>query len=79
MPIIKRIKGLVIRMFYRDHPPPHFHASNSERNGLFEIESLDMFKGNLSQKEQNIVKQWAQNLKDRLMNMWNSQKITKIE
>jgi len=52
MPVLTRIKGIVIRMFYIDHPPPHFHATNSDKTGLFSIEDLEMFKGNLSSKDQ---------------------------
>ncbi|WP_373515867.1 DUF4160 domain-containing protein [Persicitalea sp.] len=26
MPEISRFFGIVIRMFYNDHAPPHFHA-----------------------------------------------------
>lgn len=43
MPIIARIKGTIIRMFYKDHPPPHFHATNNEHNGLFDINTLEMW------------------------------------
>ena len=26
MPEISRFLGIVVRMFYRDHAPPHFHC-----------------------------------------------------
>ena len=26
MPEISRFLGIVVRMYYSDHPPPHFHA-----------------------------------------------------
>lgn len=26
MPELSRFYGIIIRMFYGDHPPPHFHA-----------------------------------------------------
>ncbi|MFB3041815.1 MAG: DUF4160 domain-containing protein [Candidatus Poribacteria bacterium] len=26
MPEISRFFGIVIAIYYRDHPPPHFHA-----------------------------------------------------
>ena len=34
MPELSRFLGIVITMFYRDHAPPHFHASYGE----FDIE-----------------------------------------
>jgi hypothetical protein len=33
MPEISRFLGIVITMYYREHPPPHFHA----RYGSFAI------------------------------------------
>lgn len=33
MPEISRFLGIVIRMYYSDHAPPHFHA----KYGTFEI------------------------------------------
>lgn len=30
MPEISRFLGIVIRMYYRDHAPPHFHAEYGE-------------------------------------------------
>ena len=37
MPEISRFLGIVIRMYYRDHPPPHFHAQYGEYEITVEI------------------------------------------
>jgi hypothetical protein len=34
MPEISRFLGIVIRMYYRDHAPPHFHAEYAEHEKL---------------------------------------------
>lgn len=39
MPEISRFLGVVIRMYYRDHAPPHFHATYGEYEITVEIES----------------------------------------
>jgi len=39
MPEISRFLGIVIRMFYRDHAPPHFHAYYGDYEIIVEIES----------------------------------------
>ncbi len=78
MPILTRNKGIIIRMFYKDHPPPHFHATNNEKTGLFEIDNLKMFKGNLSNKDQKEVIKWASEKQKELKLMWETQKIAKI-
>jgi hypothetical protein len=33
MPELSRFFGLVILMFYRDHPPPHFHVRYGGQRG----------------------------------------------
>ena len=43
MPEISRFFGIVIRMFYNDHAPPHFHAEYGEHEALIEIESLPVY------------------------------------
>lgn len=62
-----------------DHPPPYFHATNNEKTGLFNIEDLEMFKGNLSNKDQKEVKNWAFDKQEKLLDMWETQKIEKID
>ena len=66
-------------MFFDDHAPPHFHADNSNENGLFNIKTLEMFKGNLPSKDQKQVQNWAQDKQDKMLEMWETQKITKID
>jgi hypothetical protein len=45
MPEISRFFGIVIRMFYNDHAPPHFHAEYGEHEVLLEIETLNVYAG----------------------------------
>lgn len=42
MPEISRFRGISIRMYYRDHAPPHFHATIGEHEILVEIASGDI-------------------------------------
>jgi hypothetical protein len=37
MPEISRFFGIVIKMFYDDHNPPHFHAEYGEHAALIDI------------------------------------------
>ena len=39
MPEISRFLGIVIRMYYRDHAPPHFHAEYGDHEITVEIDS----------------------------------------
>ena len=79
MPIIGKIKGIILRMFFGDHAPPHFHATNNEDEGLFKVDDLEMFKGDLSTKDQKKVKKWAEPRKSKLKDMWDTQNIENLD
>ncbi len=79
MPVLTKIKGIIIRMFFKDHSPPHVHAVNNDKNGLFNIETTKMFKGNLTIKDQKEVEAWILQHKIFSLDMWNTQKIKKLD
>ena len=45
MPELSRFYGVIIRMFYDDHPPPHFHAVYQDKEVQVNIETLEIMKG----------------------------------
>ncbi|MFN2454387.1 MAG: DUF4160 domain-containing protein [Pyrinomonadaceae bacterium] len=45
MPELCRFYGIVIRMYFADHPPPHFHAEYGEHEALIIIEDSQIFSG----------------------------------
>jgi len=57
MPEVARFYGIIIKLFFGDHPPPHFHAVYGEYVGLFDIRSLEMFEGDLPRGQ----KSWCLN------------------
>ena len=46
MPEICRFLGIIIRMYYRDHVPPHFHAEYGEYEITVEIATGIVFQAN---------------------------------
>lgn len=48
MPELSRFYGIVIRMFWVDHPPPHFHAVFGEHEALIAIETSVIIAGGTS-------------------------------
>ena len=38
MPTISIFFGIIIRMYYRDHNPPHFHAEYQGQNATFDFD-----------------------------------------
>ena len=59
MPEISRFFGIVIKMFYDDHNPPHFHAEYGEYLALIDIRTLSVFSGRLPPRVTGFVIEWA--------------------
>jgi hypothetical protein len=49
VPIISVFFGIVVRMFYKEHEPAHFHAEHQGQAGKFDF-SGKMVVGNISRK-----------------------------
>lgn len=47
MPTISEFYGILIRMFFNDHPPPHFHARYGEFEAKIDINTLQIIEGEL--------------------------------
>jgi hypothetical protein len=45
MPEISRFYGIVIKMFFDDHQPPHFHAEYAEFEALIDNHSAFSVRG----------------------------------
>ena len=59
MPEISRFLGIVIKMFFDDHNPPHFHAEYGGDLALIDIRSLAVFSGRLPPRVTGLVIEWA--------------------
>ena len=55
MPEISRFYGIIIRMFYNDHAPPHFHAIYGSDEALIDIQTLDYVEGKLPERARTLV------------------------
>lgn len=70
MPEVSRFFGIVIRIFFNDHDPPHFHAVYGEYEGLIEIESLAIYRGGLPGRALALVQEWAVIHREELRKDW---------
>jgi len=70
MPEISRFFGIVIKMFYNDHQPPHFHAEYASSEALIVIESLEVYRGELPRRALALVLEWAALHRDTLREDW---------
>ena len=78
MPEICRFYGIIIKIFFGDHPPPHVHAVYGEYNGLFNIDTLELIEGDLPKRAIKMIIEWATIYKNELMEMWKNQDFRKL-
>jgi hypothetical protein len=69
MPEISRFLGIVIRMYYRDHAPPHFHAEYGEYEITVEIGSGTV-EGQFPRRALAAVLDWYAQYEDELGENW---------
>ena len=55
MPEISRFYGIIIRMFFDDHNPPHFHALYGNDEAWININTLGVFQGSLPSRALGLV------------------------
>ena len=78
MPEIARFYGIIIKLFFGDHPPPHFHAVYGEFVALFDIRTLEMIEGDLPIRARKMVLEWAELHRHELQEMWDKQEFRKL-
>ena len=83
MPYVSMFFGIIIRMFYSEHNPPHFHAEYQGSEGIFNFEG-EMLQGNIkSNTALKLIKEWAVlrniELEENWKNISDKAAINKIE
>jgi Domain of unknown function (DUF4160) len=60
MPVIAIFFGIVIRMYYKEHEPRHFHAEHQSQQGKFDFDG-NQTVGNITSKNAlDLIRQWAE-------------------
>jgi hypothetical protein len=59
VPRISDFYGVIITMYFTDHPPPHFHARYGEHEAQVEIATGRFLSGSLPRRAENMVEEWA--------------------
>jgi len=60
VPEISRFLGIVIGMFYKDHNPPHFHASYGDHEAAIAIHDGAILWGTLPKRALAHVLEWRE-------------------
>jgi hypothetical protein len=69
MPEVCRFLGIVIGVFHRDHPPPHFHAAYGEYQITVDIQT-GVIHGDFPKRALRLVHEWLDLHKDELLENW---------
>ncbi|MCL2383060.1 MAG: DUF4160 domain-containing protein [Oscillospiraceae bacterium] len=75
MPAISRFYGITIKMFFRDHNPPHIHIIYGEYIGVMDLNSMEITAGDLPINAQKLVKKWTSKYREELIEMWNTKEM----
>ena len=70
MPELCRFYGISIRLHFRDHNPPHFHALYGEHEAVIEINSISVVEGRLPSRARRLEEEWASLHQDEQMAAW---------
>ena len=78
MPIIARFYGILVKMYFKEHGAPHFHAIYGEFNGVYDIQSGEIIEGDLPSRADRMVRDWAQSYQSELLEMWKTQQFKQL-
>lgn len=71
VPELSRFYGIVVRMYFDDHPPPHFHTEYGSFQAVVAIETLAVIAGELPPRALGLVTEWAALHRDELRRAWS--------
>lgn len=71
MPIISIFFGIVVRINFFDHAPPHLHAAYGDDEALFDIRTGRVIAGHLQRRESRYVLEWVVKNRADLLRNWD--------
>ena len=77
MPVISKFFGIVIRLFYDEHNPPHLHAEYQRKRAVFDFQG-NIIRGGLTSKTAvKLIREWIDLHSAELENDWKLAKAGK--
>ena len=72
MPTLSIFYGIVIQIYWSDHPPPHFHARYAEHEAQVDIVRVAVLHGSLPHRAQAMVLEWTREHQAELLAAWEA-------
>jgi hypothetical protein len=70
MPEISRFFGIVIRMYFSDHGPAHFHATYGSLEAKIRIDPVGLLNGSLPPRVLALTVEWTRLHRKDLLANW---------
>lgn len=70
MPVISNFYGILIKMYFADHAPPHFHAIYAEYEVIINIDTLEVIEGSMPSRPRSLIIEWASLHREELREDW---------
>ena len=70
MPTICMFRGIKIYMNWKEHQPPHFHASYGGQEAIVSICDIEVLDGGLPSKQLKMLLGWAAFHQEELLENW---------
>lgn len=70
MPKVAEFFGISIYIYFREHPPPHFHARYGGSEVVVSIDALSVVEGSLPPRALGLVMEWASLRQGELAEAW---------
>jgi len=75
MPLVGKLMGAKIFIYYWDHNPPHVHVVQSEHAAEVSIETQEVIEGRIPLKLKKQAINWIRDHAEELMARWNPAKM----
>jgi Domain of unknown function (DUF4160) len=70
MPTIVRLQLSVIRMYFKDHNPPHFHVETPQGRAMLRISDFSIIEGQAPARAVKEARLWAEANRGHLEQVW---------
>lgn len=70
MPTICMFRGIKVFINWRDHQPPHFHATYGGDSVIVSIRDIEVLEGGMPNKQLKMLLGWAALHQDELLENW---------
>lgn len=70
MPRISEFYGIIVWMYWKDHNPPHIHATYGEFEILINITDFSIYAGQLPGRAFGLLMEWISIHRQELLDNW---------